>query len=311
MNVLLSVAAPVFGLVFCGFLAARFRLLGEHSTEALNRFVYYFALPAMLFISVARAPLAEILNWPYLGAVTGGILVTYAVVALLSRLVWRDSLSVFAMRGNNAAFGNTGYMGIPLAITAFGEAGALPAILATVIGSMVILSGTIALIEADRRRGAGGAVAWGVTRNVLTSPLVLPVLAGGVAAALAVDLPAPLARFLELLSAAAGPCALFALGLFVAGQPLRGELREAAVLVLLKLAMQPAVTWLLVAYVFHLDAMWAAVAVLMAALPTGANAFVLGQRYGVFVARTSATILISTVLSVATVSAVLVLIGVE
>lgn len=61
MQSLLTVSLPVFGLMFCGYLAGRLRVLGADSSEALNRFVYYFALPALLFVFVARAFRADFL----------------------------------------------------------------------------------------------------------------------------------------------------------------------------------------------------------------------------------------------------------
>jgi predicted permease len=117
-----------------------------------------------------------------------------------------------------------------------------------------------------------------------------------------VPLPSAVRLFGELLGNAAGPCALFALGLFLAGQPLRDDLRLVGWLVVLKLVVQPAATWVLAFRLLVVEPVWAEVAVLLNALPVGAGAFVLAQQYGRQVARTSAAILISTVLSVLTIS---------
>jgi malonate transporter len=73
MNALLNVSLPVFGVIFCGFLSARLRILGRQSTEALNSFVYYFALPALLFIFVARAPVERIFYAPFLADWVGDL----------------------------------------------------------------------------------------------------------------------------------------------------------------------------------------------------------------------------------------------
>ena len=105
------------------------------------------------------------------------------------------------------------------------------------------------------------------------------------------------------MGAAAGPCALFAIGLFLVGRAPKAGALEVSWLVLLKLVVQPAVTWWLADRVFGLDADTTAWAVILAALPTGALVFVLGQQYGVYVQRATAAILASTVLSVVTLSA--------
>ncbi len=308
MEPILTVSIPVFGLIFCGYFAGYFGVLGSQSSEALNRFVYYFALPALLFIFVARAPLERIFYWPFLAAWGGSLTLTFALTAILGRIVYRDQLAVLGLRSMNASFANTGYMGIPLAITAFGEAAGLPAIIATASMSIVFIGLTITLIEADmsRQRNAAGVV-YDVGLALAKNPLVVSVIAGMLVPAFGIPLALPLAKFFDLLSAAAGPCALFAMGLFVAGQSVREGLVQATLITTVKLIVHPLVAWLLVVKVFEVEPLWATVAVVMAALPTGANCFVLAQRYNVFVAPTSATILLSTALSVITVSLLLVL----
>ena len=308
MDALLTVSVPVFGLILCGYLAGYFGVLGAQSSEALNRFVYYFALPALLFIFVARAPLERILYWPFLAAWGGSLALSFGLTALLARLVYRDRLAVVGLRSMNASFANTGYMGIPLAITAFGEAAGLPAIIATAFMGIVLISLTISLIETDLSTKAGaGGIARDVGLALAKNPLVLSVAAGALVSAFGISIPLPLAKFFDLLSSAAGPCALFAIGLFISGQSVREGLHEAALITAIKLLVHPAIAWLLLAAVFEVEPLWATVTILIAALPTGANCFVLAQRYNVFVAPTSATILLSTALSVVTISLLLIL----
>ena len=115
--------------------------------------------------------------------------------------------------------------------------------------------------------------------------------------------------FGDLLGASAGPCALFAIGLFLAGQQLRAGLRAdlgpVATAVALKLLVQPALAWVLATHAFPMHPYWAAACVLLAGLPTGALTFVVAQQYKTAVERTSTVILVSTVLSVPTLSALL------
>ena len=242
MDALLTVSVPVFGLILCGYLAGYFGVLGTHSSEALNRFVYYFALPALLFIFVARAPLERILYWPFLAAWGGSLVLSFGLTALLARLVYRDRLAVVGLRSMNASFANTGYMGIPLAITAFGEAAGLPAIIATAFMGIVLISLTIALIETDLSTKAGaGGIARDVGLALAKNPLVLSVAAGALVSAFGISIPLPLAKFFDLLSSAAGPCALFAIGLFISGQSVREGLHEAALITAIKLLVHPAI----------------------------------------------------------------------
>ncbi len=66
MNALINVVPPVFGIILTGYLAGRLEVLGPDSAAALNRFVFYFALPPALFLAMVRAPIDKIFNWPFI-----------------------------------------------------------------------------------------------------------------------------------------------------------------------------------------------------------------------------------------------------
>ncbi len=146
---------------------------------------------------------------------------------------------------------------------------------------------------------------------VFKSPLLLSAAAGLGASAVGFEPPQALGTFCDLLGVTAGPCALFAIGLFMVGKKLRHGLGEVLWVSLLKLVAQPLVTWWLAYDLLHLSPVFAASAVMMAALPTGALAFVLAQRYEVYIQRSTSVILVSTVLSVASLTVLFLLIGVE
>ena len=226
-----------------------------------------------------------------------------------------------------AYWGWGGFVGIVAEGVDTASVGKLPLLfpLAALVGSLVLTVGWArrrpakATPAGEPARGVGrrrflvGAVAGagGIVRDVglalAKNPLVLSVAAGALVSAFGISIPLPLAKFFDLLSSAAGPCALFAIGLFISGQSVREGLHEAALITAIKLLVHPAIAWLLLAAVFEVEPLWATVTILIAALPTGANCFVLAQRYNVFVAPTSATILLSTALSVVTVSLLLIL----
>jgi len=307
MRAVIDVVLPVFGLILCGFLAGRFRLLGEASSEALNRFVYWFALPALLFVSMARVPAREILNGPFIAAYLLAVAIVGTAAVLVARAVFPNLRQALVLHGLTATFANTGYMGVPLYLTAFGPEGAMPAIIAAALNSAVMVATAIVLVElAGGGRGRMAAtlrrVAIGFTRN----PLVLAPAAGIAWSVSGAALPGFATAFFQLLGAAAGPCALFAMGMFLAAQPMRHlffgrRAAEAFWMTGLKLLVLPAVTYAL-GWLFGLDPFWLASVTILSALPTGALAFVVAQQYGIYVQETSAVILVSTVLSVVTLS---------
>ena len=303
MNALLNVTLPVFAVIASGYVAAKLKILGPQSSEALNAFVYYFALPAILFIFVARAPVDRIFYWPFVASWVGGLAITFVIMALVSRFYYRDRIAVLTLRSMNGVFANTGYMGIPLVMAAYGDAAALPAIMATVYLSIVCISVMVALIEFDLSRDAGAKnIARDVVLSLAKNPLILPVVVGVLIPLFGLELPPAVSLFFDLLGNAAGPCALFALGMFAAGQSLRAGIPETSVITFVKLIVHPLITWVLATRVFEMDYLWAVVTVIMASLPTGATCFVFAQRYQTFVARTSSATLASTVLSLVTVS---------
>lgn len=302
MSAVLQVVLPVFGIVLAGYLAGRRGLLGAASSEALNRFVYYVALPALFLISMARVEIGEILNVPFLLAIGGAQFATFALAVGGAALLFPARLGTLSLHGLTAVFANTGYMGIPLLQTAFGEAGTLPAVVATVWHGAVVMGLGIVLLEADFNRGSGLAIIGHVARGVVTSPLVLAAAAGLAASALRLPIPAPLAAFCDILAAAAAPCALFAMGLFLVGRSVTAAPGELGWLVAMKLAVQPAAAYGLAFHVLDMERLWALSAVVLSALPTGALVFVLAQQYGIYTQRATAAILITTVLSLITLS---------
>jgi len=300
-------AFPVFALVGCGVLAGRFRLINPESSEALNRFVYAFSLPALLFVAVYRGSLDEILSGTFLLAVVAATLVTALVGFSLSHYVWKTPAAESVMRGLNASFANTGYLGIPLVTVAYGEKAALPAALATVATNIVSFAAAIACLEmlANPRGGGAARAIAGVARSPLIWPIGLAVLAVW----LQLKVPLPVERFLTLLSAAAGPCALFAIGLFVSQLSIREGFAASWPTTALKLVLHPALMAVLAYGLLPLDPLWAKVAVVCASLPLGATAFVLAQRYKLLEAETSTGAVLSTAVSVLTVSIVMTLLA--
>ena len=303
MEPVFNVVLPVFGIILSGYACGRFKLLGPASSEALNKFVYFVALPVLLFHAMARVHPDEILNWPFLGAFAGGSFIVTFVGILFARWVFKTRLSEQAMFGMVTIFGNTGYMGIPLSIVAFGDAGALPAIVATVFQTVIMIPIYAVMIEADLRGERGLTAAIAVAKSLTRNPLLVSSVAGLAWSFGGLKLPVPVDTFCGILSGAAGPAALFAIGSFLVGKSLTQGLSEITAVTVFKLLVHPAVTWLLFAYVFEVEPLWQAVGLLMAALPAGALCFVVAQNYNVYVQRTSAAILISTIAAVLTLSA--------
>ncbi|MEK0085040.1 AEC family transporter [Benzoatithermus flavus] len=306
MAIILGVALPFFAVLLCGMLAARLRLLDEPGLFGLNAFVFWFALPALLFQKVAATPFERLTDGTLYVGYEGSCLLAYLLVLVLFRRLGRRSLPEAAICAFAAAWGNVGYMGVPLLIAAYGEGRALPSVLAVVLDTSILQTLTILLIEHGGGTGKGGVRA--VARAVVCNPLILAVLAGGVLAWLRLPLPAPVAGFLGLLGPAAGPGALFALGATLRGGALTRGIGLIGAVTAAKLLLLPAIAWLLLRAV-PVPSDLAAPLLVSTALPTAASVFVIAQRYQVLERQVAAIVFASHLLGILTLTGVLVLLG--
>ncbi|MCB1882422.1 MAG: AEC family transporter [Geminicoccaceae bacterium] len=307
MRAILDVAVPFFALIFLGFAALRWRILDRAAVAGLNAFVYWFALPVLLFAKVAGTPTRELLAPDFFVAYYGASFSVYALGFLVGRLVFGAGVGQAALMGLGASFGNVGYMGIPLLITGFGRDQALPAVLAVTFDNLTTVFLTIVLLEVGAKGGGGGRAAFvGVARGLAFNPLILAVLLGAFAAALPFGLPGTVEAFAGLLGAAAAPCALFALGASLVGTRLGGAGRELLSLALMKLVLHPLLVAGIASWLWPMPRATSAPILVLAALPTAATVFVVAGRYGVYAEGASGLVLLTHVLSVVTLTALLV-----
>jgi malonate transporter len=307
----LGVVFPVFALILLGYLARRRGVLGPDAMTELNRFVVWLALPALLFDIMSRTAWASLLQPGFVAAFGLGSLALFGVTAAL-RARGQRHLADASLDGLNAAYPNTGYMGFPLCLMALGPQSLPLVTIATILTVCVLFAAAIICIEIgvqEERQPAKLAAKVGAA--LVRNPLLVSPALGALASGIGLPIPASIESFLKLLGGAASPCALVALGLFLAQQgAVRGkDLNGTLLLVGLKLLALPVLVWLLATQVFHLPPLATHTAVLAAALPTGTGPFMLAEYYRRAARMTSATILFSTVLSVITVSLYLAWIG--
>jgi predicted permease len=306
MQTVFNIALPSFALIFGGYAAGRFQLLSEPAIAGLNSFVFYFALPALLFFKMAAMPIVALFDWRFVAAYSGGGLIAFAACASLGRVFFRTRLAECGLQGIAAAFPNVGYLGLPLLIAVFGDRATLPCVLVLVFDHLLLLPLTTALIEADIGKGHSAKrivaiVAAGIARN----PLIIATVSGALVGLTGIAMPVPAAAFGSLLGSAAAPCALFALGATLVGRPISANKHEVALLVGSKLFVHPAAAAFIGYELLGLDPFLANIAIIEGSLPIAANVFIMARAYGFYVARTSTAILVSTIVSVFTVSALL------
>ena len=306
---IVGLVLPFFGMIFLGALVARITRQPIEALGWMNTFVIYVALPALFFQLLARTPIEQLTEWRY---ILGSVLATYIVFTLMfvaSVLLSRGEIAQSTIKGLASAYGNIGYMGPGLALLAFGPEAAVPVALIFCFENVMHFAiAPMMMALAGGEKSPPAELAIGVLRRRALHPFIIATAIGVLSAWAEFAPPTPVARLLEYLAQAAAPCALFAMGVTLALRPLRRVPRELAPIALLKLIVHPLLCYVLLSLAGNFSEIWVFSAVLLAALPTATNVFVIAQQYGVWVERASASILVTTVLSVATVTGFLYLI---
>ncbi|MEM1074924.1 MAG: AEC family transporter [Pseudomonadota bacterium] len=294
---------PFFALVALGYWAGRTRFFNEEATAYLTKFVFYFPLSALIFRFSSNLTLAEIWNT---NLVLGYLCATFAVylVAAAAALLRGQDIAVSAVEAQCATMGNVGFLGIPMLTLLFGATAIAPIVMAVSIDLVVFSSLIVILITGSRDGRINAGTLRTVTLGLLRNPMIVAIAAGLAWSALRLPIPGPMASFLDLLSAAATPGALFAIGASLASKSAE-RLSVASWLTFCKLVLHPALVAIALIFLFPVDGFTAAVVISAAALPVAGNVFILAQHYGAAPQRASAAILVSTILSIFSVSAII------
>ncbi|WP_422048896.1 AEC family transporter [Shimia sp.] len=294
---------PFFALIGLGYWAGRTRFFSEEATAYLTKFVFYFALSAMLFRFAANLSLAEVLNWRLMGAYLMGSCVIYGLATSMAMLRKQD-VATAAVEAQCATIGNVGFLGVPMLTLLMGPEAIGPVMLVLAVDLIVFSSLIVILITGSRDGRMNLAILRTVAAGLIRNPMIVAISLGFVWSALALPIPAPVNEFLAILGGAATPGALFAIGASLASKSAE-RVQVAVWLSFAKLVLHPLFVAIAVLWILPIDPYSASVVIAAAALPVAGNVYMLAQHYGVAPHRVSAAILFSTVASIATVSLVI------
>ena len=317
MSAIVDIIVPVFGMVLVGWAIGRTRLLSPEGLRGLVNVTFYALFPALLFRSMAKVRL-EALNLDILLAFFGAGLLLYFLMMPLGRAMGMrmGDRAVFALSGT---FSNGVGIGIPFVSYAFGEAGLVPLLMIISINSLILLTLSSFMLEIAAQGGARGRLLGklgGAALMMLKHPVIPSIFAGLIWSELTAFVPGlatpvVIDRILQALAVAAAPCGLIMAGASLAHVGLKEHWQTAAIATFFKLAILPLMVWAAGRYLFTLDPLWLTVATLNAALPAGANVYMVAQLYRTGVGLATNAVVISTTASVFTLSVVLLLLGVQ
>jgi malonate transporter and related proteins len=298
---ILDLALPFFGLVVLGVVAARLWTVGDQGLEWLNIFLIWFALPALIFLVVAAAPFEKLIDWPYVAATTSATATAFMIVFLVSWQLLGTAFKLAVLQGTAGSYGNVGYMGLPLAVAFFGPEAAVPAALVFCFdcGLQFTLTAFLATLAHERNEEAHwGQIALTILKQVFGHPFIIATILGGIASAFTFKAPGALGTILSMLMNSAGPVALFALGVTVGNRKFGGIGREMPLVAGMKTLIQPLLVLAALSLIVPgIDPLWRDVALMMAALPTASNAFILASQYKAYIEGASTAVLITTIIS--------------
>lgn len=290
---------PFFTLIALGWAAGRTGFFPQEATAWLTKFVFYFALSAMLFRFAATLHIDELFDPRFVLAYLTGSIALWLVSFTIARLRHLP-LSEATMEAHTSMTGNTGFLGVPMLIVLLGDRAIGPLMLLLAMDMIVFLPLITIIITGARHGRLSFSIVPGILVGVLRNPMIMSMSLGLVWSGLSLTMPPPLDAFLSMLGAAATPGALFAIGASLAGR--RAErLSPAAWLSFAKLILHPLAITITALLIFRVEPFAAGVMIAAAALPVAGNVYIQAQYFGVAVQRVSTAILISTAASIVTI----------
>jgi predicted permease len=304
MGDILSLTIPFFGIILLGAFSCSSGFFDEQAGRILARFAFFVVLPAFMFVSITSAPVSEIANPHFILRYEAVTIIIFALgIVFATRILGLSGRSsgIFAL---NATYPNYGYIGVPLAILAFGQGAVVPMSLILVCDSIMLLLLT-AIFTRDKGSADLSSALMQMLQSMVRNPLLLSVLVGFIFSASGLTLPDMPIFFLDMLAGAAAPTALFALGITLIGQPLRSARAELGTITVLKLVIHPLLMGVVMLTMPGLDVLWIQTAILFACLPVAANVFALSEFYQAYSGRTATSIMLTTLIASLTVPATL------
>ncbi|MEO6293459.1 MAG: AEC family transporter [Burkholderiaceae bacterium] len=313
----LSALLPVVLLIAIGYFVGKRNWVSAGSVKDLSNLVFLVLTPALLFRTMGAVHLEKLDLKP-----VGVYFLTVGII-FTALLVWQGLSRRATVVALASIFSNTVMLGIPLVGLAYGEAAlaylltliSLHALvlltLATVVLEFAVLrekktgSDQIDPLKNDRHIATSILLA---VRNAVIHPVPLPILAGLLFAQTGLSIPAIIDKPLQLMGNAFGPIALILVGVTLAHNKIGVHIKGALAIVVVKNMVHPALTAAL-GWAFGLSGMPLAVMVVAASLPVGANVFLFSQRYQVAEELITASVAITTLVGLLSVSLVMAWLG--
>ena len=305
MQTVLSITIPFFSIIFLGtFFRAR-KIFNEEASKILTKFAFFVTLPPYIFLNIIKSSNTNIFQWDFIIRFEIVTILIIAFSFLFSKFVFKYKNREASLFSLNSSYPNYGFLGIPLCILAFGENAAIPI-------SMILFADTIVLLTfatffaSNTNESKIYKNLFFILVNMIKNPLLVAVIIGFIFIIFNISIYPLIYEVLNILSVAAPPTLLFALGIMLWNKVDIKFVQLITVITIFRLIIHP----LLVFCVFYyfpssISPLWINVAVLSSCLPVAATAFAMAGYYETFIKETSSSILVTTILSTISVSTIL------
>jgi malonate transporter and related proteins len=303
MTTALSLLVPVFAIILLGYYVVATNRFDSAAIKTLNDFALWIALPALLFRSAAETAAVESLG--IASIYITGCLIVYVLAAAVARFWMELRIAETAVFALNSTYGNIIYMATPVIAAMFGQPGVALILPIIALHSGFLLPLTSALMEFENGGSAGARGAMSQAgRNILRNPILVSIALGTMWHQFEVPMPEAMRTFLSMIGGAALPLALFCVGASLPGFLGEGMAVKAVAPVIFKMLLLPLVIGGL-ALAAGFSGLVLSVAVIAAAMPTGASAFLLARQTIGFGTASASIVAMTTASSVVTLSVLL------
>ncbi|PKU21695.1 AEC family transporter [Telmatospirillum siberiense] len=277
----LSITAPIFIVILLGYVSTWKNITTKADVRALGVFVIKFALPALIFRSLSQRSLSEIVNFDYLLACATGSLSVFLSMFAFARIVRKKNMAVSAMHALGSSVSNSGFIGYPIAMLVLGPAVVVALALTMIIENIVMIPLALVLAECSGQEGKSiREVLLPIAKKMALNPLILAILLGGAVSLSGITLPVPISKPIDMLAAASGVVALFAVGGVLVGLRVGGMVADIGRIVGTKLILHPTAIFLALFLVPRLDPDLRKAMVILASAPMLSIYPLLGQAFG-------------------------------
>lgn len=303
MSQLLDVILPVFLIIGFGYAAARAHLFNDSAVDGVMRYAQSFALPVLLFKSIAALDLSQAYDPGLMLSFYVGAFASFAFAFFGARLIFQRPLTDSVAIGFAGFFSNTLLLGLPITERAYGT-GALAGNYAIIsIHAPLLYTCGILMMEAARSHGEMRdlkTLLLQTGKGVFSQPLVIGILCGFAVNLFGLPIPGFAAAAVEMMARSGLPAALFGLGGVLWRYRPEGDRGTIAMVVAASLLVHPAVAYGLARFGFHLDDASLRSVTITAAMAPGVNAYMFAHMYGVGKRVAASAVLIATACSIFT-----------